>query len=465
MKTKAIFLASLLSIQFQLIAGQDIISDAKVNTGDKLTLISGFVKGGVYWDLNREKSESFFSSGFSDAAIKIETGKSSSYKAFADIRFRYGTEFRKQVNMLSIREAYVDFTGKRWNLSLGQKILKWGRADFTNPTSKLNPQNLILRSPEREDMDMGNILTALNWYPTEIFSVQAVIVPFYRPSVLLIDPIPLPENTTIDQINGLMADNQMLSYGLRTDLHLKGIDMGVSWFEGYDPMPGIELLSFVPDFSGPTPLATTQLSVKPYKTRVIGFDFESAIGPIGLRGEGAFSIPSLSYEENEFVPLKEINWVGGIDWSPGNWRFIAEYSGKYLPEFQPAGVDPIIGTDPDFSKLAELMAIPGFDINDYVRRQVGAFNRLYNYQLKKSYHSLGIRAEADLLYGKILPSVFAMCNLTTQDLILIPEIRYKPSDGIVITAGMEFFSGKKSSLYDIVNDFMNAVYVGVKVDF
>jgi len=58
-----------------------------------------------------------------------------------------------------------------------------------------------------------------------------------------------------------------------------------------------------------------------------------------------------------------------------------------------------------------------------------------------------------------------MCNLTTQDLIFIPEIRYKPSDGIVITAGMEFFSGKKSSLYDIVNDFMNAVYVGVKVDF
>ena len=81
--------------------------------------------------------------------------------------FSYGVEFLEPVNRLDIREAYVKVNGKRWDLSAGQKIVKWGRADFTNPTSKLSPQNLISRSPDREDMDMGNLLSAFNWYPSD----------------------------------------------------------------------------------------------------------------------------------------------------------------------------------------------------------------------------------------------------------------------------------------------------------
>ena len=152
---------------------------------------------------------------------------------------------------------------------MGQKILKWGRADFTNPTSKFNPQNLISRSPDREDMDMGNILGSIKLFPSEIIDMQAVIAPFYRPSVLIIDTVPLPENTSITQINGLITDQQMLSYGFRTDLHLRGIDWGISWFNGYDPMPGISLSSFNLDLTGPAPVPTTQLAVKPYKTQVL----------------------------------------------------------------------------------------------------------------------------------------------------------------------------------------------------
>ena len=165
---------------------------------------------------------------------------------------------------------------------MGQKILKWGRADFTNPTSKFNPQNLISRSPDREDMDMGNILATIKWFPLKIIDMQAVIVPFYRPSVLIIDPIPLPENTSITQINGLITDQQMLSYGLRADLHLRGIDWGISWFNGYDPMPGVSLTSFSLDLSGRFLFPQLNIAVKPYKTQVLGLDFESAIGPFGV---------------------------------------------------------------------------------------------------------------------------------------------------------------------------------------
>jgi hypothetical protein len=230
-------------------------------------------------------------------------------------------------------------------------------------------------------------------------------------------------------------------------------------------MPGISLTSFNLDLSGSTPVTTTQLTIKPYKTQVFGIDFESAAGPLGLRGEAAWTVPALSYKTNDYVALEEVKWVAGMDWSPGKWRVTMEYTGKYLPGFEPSSVDPIIGTEPDYTKLAELLAVPGFDINDYVRQQVGAFNRLYNYQLKQSYHTAAIKIERDLHYGIIIPSVFAMYNFTSEDLLIIPEIRYKPADGFTLVAGAEYFKGNKGSLYDIIDGFMNTIYLSLKVDF
>jgi hypothetical protein len=428
--------------------------------------LNGFVRGGFYTGFDKDnKNKPYVSSAYSDFGLKAEAGNSFNFKAFTDLRFRYGAEFQKPVNRLDLREAYVKVNGKRWDLTAGQKILKWGRADFTNPTSKLSPQNYISRSPDREDMDMGNLLSAFNWYPSEKISIEAVAIPFYRSSVLIIDPVPLPENVTINQINSLLTGKEMFSYGLKSDFHLKGIDWSLSWFDGYDPMPGIAITGFNLDLSAPIPMPVTDLSAIPYKTRMIGLDFETSAGNIGLRGEAAWSVPYLSNEEYEYVPFPEIRWVAGSDWSRGVWRITFEYSGKRVLHFTASSVDPVLGTEPDYAKLAELLQVPGFDLRDYIRQQVGAFNRLYNYQIEKYYHSAGIRIESELLYGKLSPSVFSIYNFTSRDLLLIPEIKFKPADGIIIKAGAEFYSGRSGSLYDIVDGFMNCVYVALRVDF
>jgi hypothetical protein len=115
--------------------------------------------------------------------------------------------------------------------------------------------------------------------------------------------------------------------------------------------------------------------------------------------------------------------------------------------------------------IAQLLLIPGFDLEEYVRQQVGAFNRLYNYQLKKFYHSGAFRIEADLKYGRVTPSLFSMYSFTSHDLIMIPEIRFKPSDGLVFTAGAEYYHGSRDSLFDIIDDFMNSIYVSLRIDF
>jgi hypothetical protein len=257
----------------------------------------------------------------------------------------------------------------------------------------------------------------------------------------------------------------MLSYALKADFHLKSLDWSLSWFDGYDPLPGIALTEFQLDLSQPIPVPHSELTVKPYRNRMAGFDFETIAGGIGIRGEAAATIPNLSHSTNEYVPLPEIKWVAGFDWSRGIWRLTGEYSGKYIIDFIPSLADPLIGTEIDYAKLAEMFSVPGFDLNEYVRLQVEAFNRLYTYQLKETYHSAGFRIEAEMAYGKFLPSVFSMYNFTTRDLLVIPEIKIKPADGLAITVGAEIYSGRSGSLYNIIDDFMNGAYFSLRLDF
>ena len=444
---------------------QDTLSQNHFATDYKKDLISGFIRAGLYSWTDNIDDKLFVSSAFSDLGLKLETGDATRFKAFADLRFRYGSEFLKSVSKFDIREAFVKTSGKSWDLTLGQKIVKWGRCDFTNPVSKLSPQNLVLRSPDREDMDMGNLLADFNWYPLKNINLETVLVPYYRSSVLIIDPVPLPEYVTVNQINSLITDKSMFSFGLKADFYFKGIDWSISWFDGYDPLPGITLTEFDLDLTGPVPVLFAELTVKPFRNRVLGLDFETVAGSWGMRGEAAWSVPDLSYQTYEHVPMPEIKWAGGIDWSKGIWRFTGEYSGKLITDFTATPYEPIIGTEPDYAQFAAMLATPGFDIEEYIRQQVGAFNRLYNYQLERYYHSAGIRAEAEMIYGKLLPSVFAMYNFTSGDLLVIPEIKIKPADGLTITAGAEIFSGGSGSLYDLVGDFMNSVYVALRVDF
>ncbi|MDP4223808.1 MAG: hypothetical protein Q8868_10890 [Bacteroidota bacterium] len=457
-----------------LIISSLIFFDAYLYSQDSLSIrdqsgnskiINGFVRGGFYSWTDSKDNKLNVPSAFSDLGLRLETGTIHNFSAFADLRFRYGTEFSKAVSRFDLREAYLTVGGERWKLAVGQKIIKWGRCDFTNPTSKLSPQNMLSRSPDKEDMDMGNLLAEASYYPWSAMKVTAIVMPYYRPSVLITEPIPLPANVTISQPATLFTGSGMLSFALKTEFRLDRFDWSLSWFEGYDPLPGIALTAFTVDTTKLIPVPHIGLDIKPYKLHMAGMDFETTAGPFGIRGEAALTIPFLPSKTNEYVPLPELKYAAGLDWAPGIWRFTGEYSGKYVFDFTQALAGSFAETRIDYEALAALFTTPGFDLHEYARQQVSSFNRLYNYQLKRSYHSAGLRAEAELANGKLLPSVFTMVNLTTRDLLIMPELKVKPSDGLTISLGAEIYSGRSGSLYDLIDDFMDGVFLSLRADF
>ncbi len=143
-------------------------------------------------------------------------------------------------------------------------------------------------------------------------------------------------------------------------MHLTGLDMSLSWLDGYHPMPGIALTNFSLEMSGRVPAVQLRWEY-PYKIRNLGFDSRplQAASISGVKWPGAARI----ILKTEDVPLSEINYVAGIDSMPGDWRLNDEYSGKTIPDFEAPAADPIIGTEIDLASLAAMMGDPDFNLN------------------------------------------------------------------------------------------------------
>jgi hypothetical protein len=453
----------LFNLNILIIRGQDSLTVGSTDAAYRSA--GGFLRGGLYTWLDKKDDKLYFPAVFSDFALKLEAGRRDQYGIYADLRFRYGAEFNKPVNRLDLREAWVSYSPGSFTFSAGRKIVKYGRCDFTNPTSKLSPANYTYHSPDKEDLDMGNIMFSAKYFPSGKTDIEAVFLPCYSPSVLIIEPVEMPSFVTLKKLPDIVAQKNMYSYAFRASFHLRQADLSVSWFDGFDPLPGISLDDFVLDLNGQIPSMSAVLSVTPYRNRVTGFDFETTAGMLGIRCEAAFSNPALSYRTNDYVPMPEIKWAAGIDRPAGNWRFTAEYSGKYITDFIKSEADPLLGSEYDMASIMELLSFPGFDPEYYVTQQVVAFNRLFNSQLKRTYNSFALRIEAELGYGKFMPSFLSIYNITTRDLMLIPEIRLKPGDGFILAFGAEIYSGRKGSLYDLIDDFMNSAYLSMRVDF
>jgi hypothetical protein len=61
--------------------------------------------------------------------------------------------------------------------------------------------------------------------------------------------------------------------------------------------------------------------------------------------------------------------------------------------------------------------------------------------------------------------VTAIYNFTSRDLLIMPVVEFRPSDGLTLSAGLEHYSGPEGGLYDIIDDFMKAAFLSLKIEF
>ena len=201
------------------------------------------------------------------------------------------------------REAYIrinNFPGNKFDLTLGRQHINWGTADQLNPTNNLNPYDL-------EDIldfgrQRGTEALSMNYYINNDFSIQAVIIPFFRPanmpvgvfSGLLNPEMELPGNLYVKSFNdSLMIPRfnlkENLSGGIRFKGFVGGLDFSFSYALAYDPLPVPVKNSFSRDgFDGGISL---QSNLTFYRNHIIGADIATTLGGFGLWAEAAMLIP------------------------------------------------------------------------------------------------------------------------------------------------------------------------------
>ena len=410
------------------------------------------MRGTLYtgWD-SRDESE--IKSGYGESALKLTAKPNKWGKAYADIRFRSGYFEGISSSVFDLREAYVDLYLNKFDFRFGKQIKVWGRADAFNPTQSLTPYDYFHRSPNEDDRRLGNFALSGRFHPTSFLHLEIDWVPFYLPSIYRFDLIELPEFVSFADGNYPSPNLKNGSLAFKLDLVLNKIEGSLSYFTGYDAMPGL-----LPGNLPQPPFSdfTIQLIPSAFKQSTIGADFAANLGDIGLRGEIAWKQPEENLT-NPVVPMEELSWAIGLDRSFGPLRILLEYTGKKVMNFiaiePPGEFDPSILQDPNTWPYLETM----------MGNQIRYYNRILYDQTDEWIHSLLVRPSISLFHETLNLEIAGLYNITTEEYMIRPMISYQLADGIECLAGYEHFYGPVNTRFDWVSNIFNGPFMEMRI--
>ncbi|MBN1132659.1 MAG: hypothetical protein JXA39_06275 [Bacteroidales bacterium] len=436
----------------------------EINVSSLLSM-GGFIRSATYIARTPVEEALYLQSCYGQAGLKMSAPLGEHVSASSDIRFRYGTEFSKTIHEFELREAYVDLFVGPLGFRFGKQIVSWGKGTVYNPTQRITPIDPLYRSPDRDDMKLGNwaIMTNLNLGSKTKFS--GYWLPVYKPSVLLIEPVPMPDYIRFQTDAFPDARLKNGSYGLKYELFLNQFDASFSWFDGYSHWPGITYLSAVFDTITYEP-AEIGLAEKAYNIQALGLDFAIPFGSWIFRFEGAWQTTQ-AYDEKEYIPYPELAYTAELERTGTNLNMMAGYYGKYITDFASLERSPELTFDSNM--LIELLqagiTVTPEIIDNEIASRIKSFNRLYNYQTEEFYQSALAVLTGNFFYEKLELSLPVIYNFTTEEWTIRPALTYKPYDGIHLQAGYEGYYGPEGSLYDLIGPVLNSGFMAVKVIF
>ncbi len=422
--------AILLTIPVQIFS-QSLFEEAMSITQEqeaaqKTLELNGYIRSGIWEGKIPSENNAETKSAYGEAALKLRAEKKGFGKAYSEIRFRKGKEFDEDIEETDIREAYVSLYAGNLDITLGQQIVVWGRADGINPTNNITPRDQFVRSSDEDDRREGNFIARV-YYNFSIFRLEGIFVPFYRANPLP----PLPDLKDADVLNP-SSDIKNSAGAIRLHIETASFEGSLSWFNGYKPGTGM-----VSD-SG-------KIYQKPYRVNITGADFSTSIGTLfGLRGEVAYMRP-VDDTDDEYIPSQDIHYILGADREIGNLSIIVQYIGRHVFSFR----EQKTPSTPDEAVLYRLERM----------------NRLVSSQSDETSHMASCRIEYKMLQEALRLECNTVYNFTTEELMIRPMAEYDITDALTVTIGGEFYHGPDDSLYSMVDSYLSAGFIEAKLSF
>ncbi len=421
--------------------------------------IGGYARGVLYLGSDRQTDNADLKSGYGEMGLQLSGNLKGYANFFSEIRARSGNEYGEDISEINIREAYVDLYPGDFEFRMGKQIISWGRADGFNPTNNLCPQNYFIRSPEEDDMRLGNFAVAAKYNISTNIRLEGIWVPRYSYSLYRFDLFEMPEYVSITESTWPDATLKNSSYAARIEYLFNKLDGSFSYFSGFDPMPGIQ-----PGIITGDPASDFHLDLysRAFRQQSIGTDLAFNAGAYGIRTEAAYRMITSDDKGSVYAPADDLRFTVGLDRAFGNLHILLQYMGHYVMDYLPV---QSVGQWPDFDP--QLLQDPAFlpVINSILQDELGGFNQIIHRQNADFSHSVMIRPALSLFFETLSAEITGIYNYTTEEWNLIPEVNYRMNDNILISVGGQYFDGPQNTVYDMLGPVFNNIYMEVRYSF
>ena len=309
---------------------------------------------------------------------------------------------------------FTDVATDGFDIRLGRQQIIWGSADRFHPVSNLNA--LDVEDPLLFGKVIANEMLSLRYRPElffgdedepwfEEFGLEVVFVPFFKPAQLpqsaglgFTDEGEQERRANTPLLKKLVDQQQYLSgigwtfdthpevnlpernlsnvmVGARMSFTMLGMDLGFSYFNGFDDFPrGEKVESTVTGTH-----ADSALSLTYPRVQVAGFDMATSLdwlGGLGLWAEVGWTFHDDLYRIVYTGPAIGINEVEkehekgsfvkatvGMDYSPASWLYInVQYLRGFLDEFGSDNLQNYLVAGMDIKLARDVVLIRMFNI-------------------------------------------------------------------------------------------------------
>ena len=237
--------------------------------------LNGFIRGGFFGGVNPATDLAESKSLYGESAIKLRVRCGETGSAYTDFLIRKDMLSENSDPKLVLREAWVTASRGAWDVTFGQQIVVWGRADGYNPTNKITPMNLLSFSPDEDDRRDSNVLVRVAGHKGA-WGLETLWVPVYQASVLPFARVALPAGLSWGEARQPSSALKNGAVAMKLKYEGAALDGSISCLPGYLPMPGLRA-----DMSD----GGAAIFTAPSKAVMVGADFSSTIGALGSRGE------------------------------------------------------------------------------------------------------------------------------------------------------------------------------------
>jgi len=407
----------------------------------------GHFKGSVYG-----ASEQYdYVSAFSELSLKPSYRMGFAY-LFADVRMRTGLRYDNYVTDMELKEAYAAFQGENIELSLGNQIIPWGRADGINPTNSLVRSDYFLLTADLDDQKLGTFMGSFIFRLTPEIELQLIGIPFYSPSVYRYDLFEFGENANFGVASMPEKTFENGSIAGRLNVDLPAFGFAVSGFYGYDPFYGFTISQI--DFTTASPEII--YSATPYRKTSLGADFAFPVGSWIIRGEIAWN-QTENEDQEMHIPDPNLHYVAGLEKRIGGVTTIVQYLGKYNLSYTTLQEPQL--TDPGNPQA--LMAYA----NDIIFWESAKHNRSVFGLTEELNHGFMLSLQKSIAYDLVTVELTGLYQLTTQEYMLRPKLDFRLSDGLNLAVGGQYLAGPDGSLFDYAGKMLSGAFVEIVARF